>query len=284
MARALPLERQTIYTLLGVRYWDPALDEAVVDGLQVTAWPADRPEAVTTAFRTAAGVVAFRGLAGLRHLEYPAEGIEPWEAAPVRFIVQALDARRRYLPLVFAVHVPHRGVFPSSALHSPDVPAAPGCWLFSAPTRGAVPGFGVVRAQLAVAESAEPVAYAVVEVAIAGETWYGISDAAGQVVVVFPLPDFTSLTGFTSPVSVMPRQSWPVAVRVRHAGLVQETPVRAVAPDLRSLFEQPGRDIWLSSGGGTGESLVMDFVFGEELVLQTPGAPGLWLEPEASPL
>jgi hypothetical protein len=57
------LERQAIYTLLGVRFWDRALDEVVRDGLQVTAWPEGRTEVASTAFRKAAGVYTFRDLA-----------------------------------------------------------------------------------------------------------------------------------------------------------------------------------------------------------------------------
>ena len=278
------LEQQPVYTLLGIRFWDPASSDVVSRGLDVWAWPEGQPEATSKAFRTGAGVYAFRGLAGLRHLEYPAAGVDPWTATPVRFVVQALDARRRYLPLVFAVNVPHRGIFPSSALRSPVVSAAPGCWLFSAPTRMSRPALGVVRAHLLEAGSTVPLAHAVVEVTLAGATWYGISDERGQVAVFFPLPSFTSQTGFASPPSAMPEQSWPVNVRVRHAVPDQETPAGAIAPDVRTLFSQPARDIWLTSGGATAASLTTDLFFGEELVLQTAGETTLWLEPVSSPI
>jgi len=284
VSRAIPLEQREIYTLLGIRFWDPVTDDQVRYGLQVTAWPEGQAEAGCEAFRTGGGIYAFRGLAGMRALEFPEEGADPWSEPTVRFIVQVLDSLSRYQPLVFAVNVPFRGVFPTAALYSPEGLNAAGCWLFSAPTRTIPAGFGVVRAQLAEAFSDEPAAYAVLGVEIAGETWYGISGNDGQVTVVFPVPDFTSLTNFTSPVSAVPMQSWPLTTRVRYAPSWQETPVGALAPNVRSLFDQPTREIWLTDSGATGSALNSDFVFGEELILRTAGQTTLWLEPEASPL
>ena len=284
VSRAMPMEQNNIFTLLGVRFWDPVLDDQVRDGLQVTAWPEGQAEAKSTAFRTGGGIYAFRGLAGMRYLEYPDEDTDPWLATPVRFIVQALGSRGRFRPLVFAVNVPFRGIFPTAALHSPEGLNAAGCWLFSAPTRTMPAGFGVVRAQLVEAFGEEPAAYAILEVEITGETWYGISGEDGQVAVFFPMPDFTSLSGFTSPVSVVPQQSWPLTARVRYAPTWQETPAGALAPNVLTLFDQPSREIWLTDAGATGSTLAIDFIFGEELVLRTAGQTTLWLEPEASPL
>jgi len=284
VSRSIPLEGREIYTLLGIRFWDPVMDDQVRYGLQVTAWPDGQAEAERQAFRTGGDIFAFRGLAGMRVLEYPEEGTDPWSVPTVRFIVQVLDLLSRYQPLVFAVNVPFRGIFPTAVLHSPEGLNAAGCWLFSAPTRTMSSGFGVVRTQLVEAFSNEPAAYAVLDVEIAGETWYGISGGAGQVAVFFPMPDFTSLTNFTSPVSAVPHQSWPLTARVRYDPSWQEMPAGALVPNVRSLFDQPTREIWLTDTGATGSALNTDFVFGEELILRTAGQTTLWLEPDASPL
>jgi hypothetical protein len=277
------LEQQVVHTLLGIRFWDPVTDSVVREGLEVAAWPDAHPEAISRAFRSRSSVYAFRGLDGLRHLEYPDDGVDPWTARQERFIVQARDARRRYLPLVFAVNVPHRGIFPGKPLHSPLTPAAPGCWLFSAPTRRAAPSWGVVRAQLMETDSETPLRFAVVEVEVGEQSWFGISDDTGQAVVFFPLPDFTGLAGFTSPISAMPVQSWPVTVWVQHAEAEQQTPEGAIAPNIRSLFNQPRRDIRMSDGGAISDRLSTDLVFGEELVLSSGEESILWLEPFSSP-
>jgi len=67
-----PLERVTIVTALGIRFWDALLDAPVRDGLDVTARPLGQRAGGTVAFRTASGIYAFRGLPGLHDVEYPA--------------------------------------------------------------------------------------------------------------------------------------------------------------------------------------------------------------------
>ena len=42
--RAIPLERQSTFTLLGIRFWDPVQDAQVRDGLVVSQWKPDANE------------------------------------------------------------------------------------------------------------------------------------------------------------------------------------------------------------------------------------------------
>ena len=50
------IERQTIFTPLGIRFWDPATDAQIGDGLRERAWPDGATEPVRDAFRTGSGI------------------------------------------------------------------------------------------------------------------------------------------------------------------------------------------------------------------------------------
>lgn len=283
------LETQAIFTLLGIRFWDPVQEQVITHDLEVIAWPADRPERQVTAFRTASGIYTFRGLPGLRHLEYPSGDATPWDddVIPTRFIFQVNDLRRRYLSLAYSVDVPFRGVFPSDRLVSPGNSPALGIWLFSAATRAANSTLALIRAEIRIADLAspsqpgaiEPAAYAVVAVDVEDDTWYGIAGPDGQVATFFPYPDFASPMGFTSPVRAMPQQSWPLTIRVFYEPGMQQFPAGASVPDIRSLFDQGQASIWENEVGDLLNEWQLDFNFSEELVLHTGEAYTLWLTP-----
>lgn len=279
-----PLESQSIFTLLGIRFWDPAANRIVRDDLDVTAWPDGRPQQKAQAFLTGSGVYAFRGLPGMRSLEYPIGSATPWDddVTPTRFIVEALDLQRRFLPLVFAVDVPFRGVFPTGPLGDPELEALPGIWLFSAPTRTADPALALLRTQLVIAETdpPQPAAHAIVELALnEEESWQAVADENGQMALFFPFPEFTSPLDFSSPPVAMPPQSWSFTLRVQYQPAVQNTPDGANAPDITTLFTQNPAEIWLEQSGPTGEEIPFDFTFGEAPVLRTEGQATLWITP-----
>ena len=283
--RAIPLERQSTFTLLGIRFWDPVQDAQVRDGLVVNAWPEGSPALRRTAFRTIGGLYAFQGLPGMRELEYPAEDRSPWTGSPPetrRFVVEVVDVQRRYLPLAFVVDVPFQGIFPTDAPVSPAERPL-GCWLFSAPTRTAPVGMAVVRADLVEAVTEQPAAFAVVELEIAGRSWYGVADERGAVAICFPYPDFTGASGFSSPPAPLPAQVWPATVRVRYELAVQETPIGAAVPHIRTLFLQSPRRVWLTDQGASAEVLSLDVTFDEALVLRTVDRTTLWLDPSPAP-
>lgn len=281
----IPLEMQTTFTLLGIRFWDHAGNAPVSHDLQVTAWPTGRPQRKATAFRTGNGIYAFQGLPGLRHLEQPTGQRTPWDddVTPTRFIFEVTDRRRRFLTLAYAVDVPFRGIFPTDAATSP-VADTPGVLLFSAATRTPTPALGLVRAQLMIAdpsrpEPVQPAAYAMMELSIAGEDWVGIAGADGQVALFFPYPDFTSPLVFSSPVEAMEPQTWPFSVRIQYQESAQNIPYGASAPDINTLFNQAPADIWLNETGDTTGELAELFTYGEEPVLHTGLSPTLWLTP-----
>ena len=149
------LEELEVFTPLGIRFWDLTRDVAVSEGLQVTIRPPERPDLARQAFQTPSGIYAFRNLPGLRHVEasdpdLPA-GVHPVDGSPPqgqRFIVEVEDRLRRFLPVTFAVDLPHRGIYPTRPLGSPPGDGLPGFFLFSAPSRAILADTAVLRAQL----------------------------------------------------------------------------------------------------------------------------------------
>jgi hypothetical protein len=277
-----PLERVTIVTPLGIRFWDALLDAPVRDGLDVTARPLGQRAGGTAAFRTASGIYAFRGLPGLHDVEYPAGDALASPLPGRRFVVEVADRQRRFLPAVFGVDLPYSGIFPTGTLGASVPGRPPGFYLFSAPTRPVTPAAAAVRATLVDLDGA-PAAYAVLTVqAPGGATWYGLADERGCAAVLFPYPTFTAGAGLASPLADT-RQRWPVSVRVYYAPATLETPPGSALPDLRSILSQPAAVIWATPVGQALDHLPLELVFGQELVLRTGDSATLIAGP-ASPL
>jgi hypothetical protein len=274
-----PLERVTIFTPLGIRFWDAALDRQVRDGLVVTARRPGTNQRVVRAFRTRSGIYAFHGLPGLRALEYPADDavLESSPPALTRFEIEVTDEQRRFGPTLFQVDVPFEGIYPTG---NSDASTPPGVYLFSAPTRPAVSSLAVVRAQLVerLADGSEqPASFAVLEVEVAGgPPSFGIADPLGRVAVHFPYPRFTTLLSNGSPPASADgtaSQRWEMRVRVRFDPSALEFLAGAAVPDLRSIFSQRAGGIQVGLGlppGGSAPELVTELVFGREVVLRHP--------------
>jgi hypothetical protein len=289
-----PLERVTIFTPLGIRFWDPVQDAQVRDGLIVTAYPEGTHRNGTRAFRTLSGVYAFRGLSGLHDVEYPDDGF-PDASPPVaaRFIIQVFDERRRFLPVVFGADLPYYGVYPTNLPLSPPGDGLPGFYLFSAPTRPGTPALAVVRAQLVErvdAVARRPAAHAVLEVEVAGgRVWYGVADERGSVAVLFPYPTFTIATGLASPVALPPTpppQTWDLHVRVRYDPAALSFSNGFQIPDLHSVFDQSPGDLWSTAVAQPGQPISQmsaELIFGRELVMRTDGGSTLLVSSAPSP-
>jgi hypothetical protein len=273
-----PAEQITIFTPLGIRFWDAALDRQVRDGLVVTARRAGTRQRAVRAFTTRSGIYAFHGLPGLRATEYPSDdaaGSSPPDL--VRFVIDVADQQRRFVPIVFQVDVPFDGVYPTG---SSDPTAPPGVYLFSAPTRPVVSHLAVLRAQLverAAGGAEQPAAFALLEVEVAGQPpAFGIAGADGMVAVQFPYPRFTTALPNGSPVvsaGEVPNQRWDIRVRVRFDPDALAVPEGSEVPDLRTIFSQrPGRiqdGLGLPGDGSTFE-FVTELEFGRATVLRHP--------------
>jgi hypothetical protein len=283
-------ERLTTLTLLGIRFWDPAPDRQVSDGLEVVARPQTAPHLETPARRTPAGIYAFQDLPGLHDIEYPL--IEPQPGAlfdqpaasppePRLFWVDVHDRYGRFTSLRFdvALPLPYRGLYRPGANASPVENSPARVYLFSNPTRRLTPGLAVVRSCLQERDSKQPAAFALLEVEVAGRKWYGVADRQGCTAVFLPYPTFTTRIGSSPPGLPPARQSWPATVRVRYdpalaAGLDEQ----AIA-SLRQLRNQPLVEFWPTETGPESTEATWDLLFAEELVLRTGERPFLWIKP-----
>jgi hypothetical protein len=268
------LERQTIFTPLGIRFWDPATDSQVAHGLQVRAWPDGATEPVRAAFRTASGIYAFQGLPGLRAAEFPANN-GGLASPPVgqRFVVAVEDQQRRFIPVVMRVDAPFTGIYPTALVASPLGEALPGFYLFSAPWRAAT-ALAAVRADLVRESTGEPAAHAVLELDVEDSgVWHGVADERGSVAVFFPIPPFQATLGSSPPGPQAPpqQQQWQVTARVLYEPAHLETPAGADQPDLRTILTQAAGALWLTAAGAPVGSLSATLNFGVDLILRTAG-------------
>jgi hypothetical protein len=286
-------DRLTIFTPLGIRFWDPALDIQVNEGLTVTARPLDSRSRTTSAFRTTSGIYAFQGLPGLRAVEYPLGQPLPERSPPAttRFLVEARDEMRRFLPVAFAVSLPYPGIFPTGSLHGLPAGGPPGFYLFAAPTRPVPATLAVVRAQLVehgTGSREKAARHAVMEVqGPDGQIGYGLSDERGCATVLFPYPTFSSHSGAVSlsPPGTDGRQRWTLSIGIRYAPDALRFAPASSLPELRSIFNQGSGTIWpgpTASPEQPVSRLSAELIFGEELVLKSAGEATLLISPALS--
>jgi hypothetical protein len=291
------LERQTTLTLLGIRFWDPATDRQVSDGLTVVARPQTAPHLAVAGRRTPSGVYAFQGLPGLETAEYPLIDPPPGNpfgqppdqppASPPQthpYWVDVVDRHGRFSPLRFdlTLPLPYRGVYRPAANGSPPENSPDRIYLFSSPARQAAPGLAVIRTCLQVRATGEPAAFALLEVEVAGRRWYGVADRRGCTAVFLPYPTFITQLG-TSPPGLPPAdQQWPVTVRLRHDPDLIATLDAGTIPDLRQIRNQPQVSLWPTADHPADEAGWI-LTYGAELILRTDERPILWLGPLAEP-
>jgi len=287
-----PFERITVLTPLGIRFWDLARDVQVSDGLIVAARPEGKSLSATPAFRTASGIYAFHGLPGLHDMEYPT-GAPVLDSSPPRtsrFIIEVSDRQRRFLPAVFKVDVPYRGIFPTETVRNNPGSRLPGFYLFSAPTRPGTPSLAVVRTQLVDRFTLNAAAHAVLGVEVPGnKTWYGLADERGCAAVFFPYPTFTDVPGGSPPTSLpaeVGQQYWAVSIRVQYDSTTLKVPAGSKVPELASIFNQAPGLIWSTLAFQQGQPvtrLSAELIFGQELVVRTDKGPELLISRTASP-
>lgn len=276
-------ERIRVVAPLGIRFWDPALNVPVVEGLEVEAFPERRPEQRCPAYLTTSGIFAFRGLPGLRSAEYPEDG-EAVPSPPVsrRFLVEVRDRRNRFLPTLFGVDAPFAGVFPNAVPASSPAQRPPGFYLFSGADRAALSTLAVIRAQLADSVTGEAARHAVLEVHHDGQLLQvGLADERGAVAVFMPYPAFAdpSLAAtHGSPAAEAFEQSWDLRFRVRYQPATLAWPAGPI-PELRSLFAQAPATFLMGSGPPPVPELGAELVFGRELILRTGADSRLFLGP-----
>lgn len=276
------LEEIEVFTPLGIRFWDPVLDRAIVDGLQVETWPMRGPRRAIPAARSGSNVYTFRWLPGMRAVEYADPDPDFFDASLPRrrgFVVAVNDGARRFLPVAFevALPLPYRGVFLASAENGLPSSAQPGVHLFSAPTRRTGERLTAVRGTLVDADTGGRAAWASIRIdAPHRRLFRGIADDQGRFAVAFPYPSLEE--GFAeSPASFgngtpLGRRGWDIAVSVCYEpGRLTPLPGTRI-PEYRSILDQRQGGLWslpASPSDAPQSALALRLVFGQELVLRT---------------
>lgn len=280
----LTLERTSLSTLLGIRFWDPVFDRQVNSGLRVTAWQSGDPDYYTSAFVTASGIYAFQDLPGMRDYER-ATAEDPAPGAAIPFTIAIDDLERRFTPLTLALDLPlpYRGVYPTAAPLSPPDEAPLGFYLFSAPSRQPTAATAVIHAWLQLNGSEEMAANAVLVAEVGGDPWFGIADENGRATILLPYPSFNRTLGASPPIGPAPsQQQWPVTVSVRYEPGVVNAPVDRVGrsrPEIRTLLQQGTQPLWQTPAGPPSQTATFDLAWGQELVLRTGVLPVLRIGP-----
>lgn len=271
-------EDTTINTLVGFRFIDSATGSAVVDGIDVTTRPTDATGPFVSGYRTTSGSVAFRGLPGMRALEYDLEpelGGSPPEARSFVFFIT--DSRQRFVPAVRRLELPR------SAQASPPDSNLLEFFLVSAPSRTVPPGFAAVYTQLVDADAHIPVQHAVLEIEAGGETYFGISDADGNVGVFFPYPAISITLSGSPPAgeTALLQQTWDLNVRVRYQPGALDFPHDSDYPEVASVFGQTGGTIRESTNASPPVSVDVKtetLRFGRPCIIRTDDLATLFIE------
>jgi hypothetical protein len=288
------IEKVTVFTTLGIRFWDPAKDTQVRDGLVVTARPEKAAGPIIEAFQTASGIYAFQGLPGLQGVEYPeGRSATGTNTSPTRrYLIGVDDRQGRFSPVLFYVDLPlsYRGIFLGNlSAASPPQVSPRGFYLFSAPSRSVCPGQAAIRGTLKVFPGGKPAGYAVLEVEVnRNKKWYGIADERGCVAILFPYPPIKNSHGISPPGGAevpLDQEQWQLDIRVRYEPAVLKFPQGMKQPDLHSILNQSAGSIWPDRPGSLpSHSAVPTWStalrYGREFILRTGGLTDteLWIE------
>jgi hypothetical protein len=281
-----PLEITRTFTPLGIRFWDLTQNLPVNDGLLVELRQADSNAPSVPAALTRSGVYAFFGLPGLYAAEHPGPtGYGP--PRTFRYIVTVQDLLGRFLPTVLVYTLDQTGALLVNGVPDPT-PGARIAQLFSAVTRPVPPGVGAIRANLLDESIGEPAAWAVMTVQVTGEpeTWIGIADEAGRVLVLVPYPILQVLQLGSPPGTGqgnITSQSWPVSITVQYSPSQLSYPAADFAdtrwpwtdtPSLKDILtNQNTASIWTDPSNSVTQ-LNGNLNFGQELVLRSlSGSP-----------
>lgn len=280
------------FTPLGVAFHDLVSDSRIVDGLRVDARPLAGGR-VTRAFQTKSGGYAFRGLDGMRSVEFPESDSVKIDSPPVGsdFLVAVVDLRDRFVATVLRVTAPTHGLLSQAgvlsshslawgdSLPDSDLPI----YLFSSPSRALPSHVAAVRGQLIEATGGQPAAFCRVEVIVnpgqpGRRRYVGVADSTGAVLVPVAYPRFGTVGGsVASPPAAGTRgdapanRSWPVEIRVRYEPERLSHHPELPAPTLDSVFSQDEALVWPTREGPPHTSLHAQLRYGADLVLRTDG-------------
>lgn len=290
------LETVSRNTLLGIRFWDPALDEQIRSGLHATLHPINNPQKKISATQTRSGVYAFNEIPGMFNLETQTDIEDIDSSSPVQtkqFVLEVNDPKQRYAgaALLVELPLPYKGIFLVD-----DIPASPdtapsGFNLYSSVNRNNATQFTFVRGELIQRDTLQPAANAVVRVETEeGNSWFGISDAKGRFAVMMPYPYINIAFGSSPSTSDSTRlfqRTWTVSINILYESPAQTVLNGTDLPDYSSVLNQEQAFIYTESPEtDLGEVLEMpaDIVYGRDLIIKTEGFSELYISQTGSPM
>jgi hypothetical protein len=273
--------------VLGVRFWDNVTGRAVGEGLHVTESTTGR-----RAVRGPSNVYVFGDLPGLRAASFGIAEPTFWNSPPATagFTFEVTDRDRRFIPFRFSAELPQRSLFVPSCVATSSPPGVGNSVpLFSAPARPTQPGFASVRADLWDALADAPAAGAVLEISgVGADTWSGVSDTRGSVVVQCPYPEPRWQDASPPPgSSALSQQGWTIGVSVRYSPAIASPPASGGpaivgyadrSPDLCAILTQTAGTL-LAGDSPSADLPPQTLLFGSELILRSAGQSVLLVLP-----
>ena len=288
------MERVKRCTLLGIRFWDPALDAQIKDGLKVTLAPAENTEKTITAYRTRSGIYAFDNIPGMRELETSMNDDEISSPPQIRsYVLDIEDVSGRFSGVAQVVNLPlpYSGLFlVDSDIGSPGE-ITKGFNLYSSIIRTSPSQYVCVRGELVDSDNDLPAVNALLRVQTDdGSSWYGLSDQDGKFSVMMPYPYLHVAYGSSPPVSDGLRlfqRTWNIALSVLYSPSALEPVPGSDKPSYFSVLKQSQALIYQHSPGsaaGEIDELTTQLNYGRDLVVSTDGFSELHISPTGSPI
>lgn len=287
------VERLARRTLLGIRFWDPALDAQIKDGLKVTLAPVDNTGKTIEAYRTRGGIYAFDNIPGMRELETGLDDRGIGSPLQTRsYVLNVDDGSGRFsgVAQVVSLPLPYPGLFlVDSDIGSPGE-ITKGFNLYSSITRTPPSQYVCVRGELIDADNGLPAADALVSVrADDGSSWYSLSDREGKFSVMMPYPYLHVAFGSSPPVNDGMRlfqRTWNLALSVLYSPSALEPVPGSDKQSYFSVLNQSQALIYQHTPGsaaGEIEELTTQLSYGRDLVVSTDGFSELYVSPTGSP-
>ena len=293
------LESLNTFTPLGIRFWDPVVDEQIDEALHVRAWPEQAQRPIVHARRTRSSVYAFSRMPGMRALEFgPPRAGTPNRAGEAQsppaagsFVIEVSDRSRRYVNVGFRVDLPlpYRGVFLLNGSLSPPQVSPKGFHLYSAPTRTLPPATTVIRGELEDQWTGGAASNAVIRItAEDGSIWYALADERGRFAAILPYPTLIDGLGASPPTGgrTLSSHTWQLLIEILYEPTHVDDLPGTELKDYPSVLTQSTANVWSrlpEHGGSPRPDLTTQIRFGEELTLRTDGLAALRVSPASSP-
>ncbi len=108
------LETVSRKSLLGIRFWDPALNAKIGFGLDAVLYPLDNIRKRVSANYTRSGIYAFNNIPGMYDVETQSQD-EAAASPPAsrQYVLEVQDTRERFAPVALQIELPlpYNGLF-----------------------------------------------------------------------------------------------------------------------------------------------------------------------------